>query len=179
VTSQRAERIVVTALRLLAVAFAVTGILFIVAPDGVIGTIEDVGSELGDFSPGADSDQRVWLALGFAYMVVITGIALVAQSDVVRFRPLLLLLAAGKVASSVAAGAFFLFEEDVFAYLVNFVVDGALVGLVLWCWALAGRVTRGTPSADERGRRPSSGQPAAEPRGDADEAAARAPAAPG
>ena len=38
-------------------------------------------------------------ALGFAYMTVITGICLVVQADVVRYRPLLLVLAAGKAAS--------------------------------------------------------------------------------
>jgi hypothetical protein len=146
VTAQGAERTVVLAMRLLAVAFAVTGVLFIAAPDGVIDTIGDVGAEIGDFAPGADSDQRLWLGLAFAYMVVITGIALVVQSDVARFRPLLLVLAAGKAASSLAAGAFFVLEEDVFAYLVNFVVDGGLVAVALWCWALAGRVAQPAPA---------------------------------
>ena len=41
-------------------------------------------------------------------MVVITGICLVAQADVVRYRPLLLVLAAGKTASSLGSLAFFL-----------------------------------------------------------------------
>ncbi len=79
------------------------------------------------FAEAPPSDQKLWLGLAFAYMVVITGIALLVQSDVARFRPLLLLLAAGKAASSLAAGAFFLFDDDVFAYLLNFVVDGSLV----------------------------------------------------
>ncbi len=82
VTGERAERTVVLTMRLLAAAFAVTGVLFIVTPDGVIDTLGDVGDELGEFAPGADSDQRLWLGLAFAYMVVITGIALVVQSDV-------------------------------------------------------------------------------------------------
>ena len=43
-------------------------------------------------------------------MVVITGICLVAQTDVVRFRPLLLVLAAGKAASSLASLGFYLFH---------------------------------------------------------------------
>jgi hypothetical protein len=147
VTGERAERTVVLTMRLLAAAFAVTGVLFILTPDGVIDTLGDVGDELGEFAPGADSDQRLWLGLAFAYMVVITGIALVVQSDVARFRPLLLVLAAGKAASSLAAGAYFVFEDDVFAYLVNFVVDGGLVAVALACWALAGRVPASRPSA--------------------------------
>jgi hypothetical protein len=49
-------------------------------------------------------------------------------------------LAVGKAASSLAAGAFFVFDDDVFVYLLNFLVDGSLVAVALWCWALAGRV---------------------------------------
>ncbi len=59
-------------------------------------------------------------------MVVITGICLVAQADVVRYRPLLLVLAAGKTASSLASLGFYLFDQDVFIYLLNFLVDGFL-----------------------------------------------------
>lgn len=140
VSERRAAQVVVTTMRFLAAAFALVGILFITTPDGVIATIDDAGDAIGDFAPGADSDQKLWLGLAFAYMVVITGIALIVQADVARFRPLLLLLAAGKAASSLAAGAFYLFDEDAFAYLLNFVVDGSLVVVALACWVLAGRL---------------------------------------
>jgi hypothetical protein len=73
-------------------------------------------------------------------MVVITGICLVVQADVVRYRPLLLVLAAGKAASSLAGFGFFVFDQDVFIYLLNFIVDGLLVGVALLLWSLAGRV---------------------------------------
>jgi hypothetical protein len=75
-------------------------------------------------------------------MVVITGLCLVAQTDVVRYRPLLLLLAAGKTASSLTSLGFYLFDEDVFAYLLNFLVDGSLVLVALWLWSLIGRIDR-------------------------------------
>ena len=139
-TAAAAERFVVLNMRLLAAAFAVTGTLFIAAPDGVVDTIEDVGESIGSFAAAPSTDLKFWLALGFAYMVVITGIALVVSTDVARYRPLLLVLAAGKVASSLAALAFFVFDADTFVYLLNFVVDASLVGVVLWCWALAARV---------------------------------------
>lgn len=150
-TPQQAERIVMTTMRLLAVAFAVTGILFIATPDGVVSTIDDAGAELGEFAPGADTDQKLWLGLAFAYMVLVTGIALLVGSDVARFRPLLLLLAAGKAASSLTAGAFFLLDEDVFVYLLNFLVDGGLVLVALGCWALSGRVEGRDPAAGHPG----------------------------
>lgn len=144
---ERAERVVVAGLRLLAASFALVGLLFIVAPDGVLGALDDVGDwlPLGEFTPAPETAEQLWLALGFAYMTVIAGICLVVQADVVRYRPLLLVLAAGKAASSLAALGFYLFDSDVFAYLLNFLVDGSLVVIVLCLWALAGRV--GEPAA--------------------------------
>ena len=139
-TGERAERFVVFNLRLLAASFAVTGILFIAAPDGVLDAISDVGEWFGDFPRAPETTEQLWLALGFAYMVVITGICLVVQADVVRYRPLLLVLAAGKAASSLAGLGFFVFDQDVFIYLLNFIVDGFLVGVALLLWSLSGRV---------------------------------------
>ena len=134
-----AERVVVLTMRFLAVSFAVVGILFIATPDGVVDRIEQVGEWFGDFAKGAETEQKMWLGLAFAYMTVITGVAIVVSLDVVRFRPLLLVLAAGKAASSLTTGAFFL-DDDVFIYLLNFLVDGSLVAVSLLCWSLAGRV---------------------------------------
>ena len=141
-TGETAERFVVLNLRLLAASFALVGLLFIATPDGVLGALDDFGDwlPLGDFSPAPETAEQLWLALGFAYMTVITGICVVVQADVVRYRPLLLVLAAGKAASSLAALGFYLFDDDVFAYLLNFLVDGFLVGAALLLWSLAGRV---------------------------------------
>lgn len=146
-TGQRAERFVAFGLRLLAACFAVTGLLFIAAPDGTLSVLDDLGEwlPLGGFAPAPETAEQLWLGLGFAYMVVITGICLVVATDVVRYRPLLLVLAAGKAASSLAALGFYLFDADVFPYLLNFLVDGFLVGVALGLWSLAGRV--GDPAA--------------------------------
>ncbi|HEV2789712.1 MAG TPA: hypothetical protein VGV69_00250 [Solirubrobacterales bacterium] len=137
-----AERFVVLNLRLLAVTFAVVGLLFIAVPSGVLDAISDLGEQLGNDHRAPHTQQYLWLALAFAYMVVITGICLLAQADVVRYRPLLLVLAAGKAASSLGSLAFFLVQEEVFAYLLNFLVDGFLALFALSLWVLAGRVGR-------------------------------------
>jgi hypothetical protein len=137
-----AERFVVTSLRLLAVSFAVVGLLFIVVPNGTLDVISDFGELLGNHTRAPHGDEQLWLSLGFAYMVVITGICLVVQADVVRYRALLLVLAAGKTASSLATLGFFVFDEGVFAYLLNFLLDGSLVLISLGLWALAGRIGR-------------------------------------
>ncbi len=140
-----AERFVVLNLRLLAASFAVVGILFIAVPNGVLDVISDLGDDLGSFVPAPETVEKLWLALAFAYMVVITGICLVVQTDVPRYRPLLLVLAAGKTASSLAALGFYVFDSHVFIYLLNFLVDGFLIGVALLLWSMSGRV--GAPAA--------------------------------
>jgi hypothetical protein len=139
---KKAESFAVLSLRALALSFAVVGILFIAVPNGVLDVISDLGDDLGGFTRAPHGTEQLWLALGFSYMVVITGICLLAQTDVVRYRALLLLLAAGKTASSLAALGFYLFDEHVFIYLLNFLVDGSLVLIALWLWSLIGRVER-------------------------------------
>ena len=144
-TGARAERFVVLNLRLLAVSFAAVGVLFIAAPNGVLNVISDLGDEIGNFARAPETVERFWLALAFAYMVVIAGICAVVQADVVRYRPLLLVLALGKTASSLAALGFYIFSDNVFIYLLNFIVDGLLVGVSLMLWRIAGRI--GEPAA--------------------------------
>ena len=53
----------------------------IAVPDGVLGFLDDVGDAFGDFSEAPGTDAKLWLALGFAYMTVITGICLVVERD--------------------------------------------------------------------------------------------------
>ena len=137
-----AERFVVFSLRLLAGTFAVVGLLFIAVPNGTLDVLSDFGEWLGNDTRAPHGDEQLWLSLGFAYMVVITGICLLAQTDVVRYRALLLVLAVGKTASSLATLGFFIFDEQVFAYLLNFLLDGSLVLISLWLWALIGRIGR-------------------------------------
>ena len=111
----------------------------------MLNILGDLGDEIGSFATPPASTRSCGSRSAFAYMVVITGICLVASLDVVRYRPLLLVLAAGKTASSLAALGFYVFDPDVFIYLLNFLVDGFLVGAALFIWWLAGRV--GEPAA--------------------------------
>src|ERR671910_471274 len=138
-TGEKAERFVVLNLRLMVVGF-----FFIAWPDGTLARLTEFGDNFGDFAAAPETDQRLWLSLGFAYMVVITFLALIAASDVARYRPMLLALAAGKAASSATSFVFFA-QDDVFAYLLNGIVDGSLVGATLLLYALAGRA--GAPTS--------------------------------
>jgi hypothetical protein len=139
---EAAERFVVFSLRALAISFAVVGILFISIPNGVLDSLSDLGDSIGSFTRAPHGEEQLWVGLAFSYMVVIAGLCLIAQADVVRYRPLLLLLAVGKTTSSLSALGFYLFEEQVFVYLLNFLVDGSLVLVALWLWSLIGRVER-------------------------------------
>src|ERR687891_1265778 len=99
-SGEQAERFVAFSLRLMAAGFAITGFFFIAWPDGTLERLTELGGHLGFDTPAPKTDERLWLSLGFAYMVVITAIALIAQTDVVRHRPMLLALAAGQAGAS-------------------------------------------------------------------------------
>ena len=72
-TGEKAERFVVLNLRLLAVGFAITGFLFIAWPDGTLARLTELGDHFGFHTAAPKTDEQLWLSLGFAYMVVITG----------------------------------------------------------------------------------------------------------
>jgi hypothetical protein len=143
---RQAQRFVAMTMWLLVGSFVAVGLLFLTTPDGVLHRLQQLGNELGSFSSPPHSQEKLWLGLAVAYMTVITGIAIVVANDVARYRPLLLVLAAGKAVSSLTC-LYYYVDHEVFAYLANFVVDGSLVGLALLCWVLAGRVEAGTPRA--------------------------------
>jgi choline dehydrogenase-like flavoprotein len=146
----------VLALRLLAVAFAVVGLLYVALPSASLDFMSNLGELFGNHTRAPHTQEYLWLSLGFAYMVVITGLCVIAQADVVRYRPLLLLLAAGKAASSSTSLVFFLAQDHVFAYLLGALVDGSLILAALWLYVLAGRVDR---PLEPGARRPGLGAP--------------------
>lgn len=132
----KGEKFVVLVMRLLTASFAAVGLVFLLAPDGTISFLDGVGSSLGKFSQGSPAGQRFWLGLGFSYMVVVTAIAFLAQSDIRKNYRMLPVLAIGKTASSLTT-LYFFFLDKVFADLLNFLVDGSLAILVLVCYSVA------------------------------------------
>src|SRR3954465_4589684 len=143
-SGEKAERFVVLNLRLMAVGFAITGFFFIAWPDGTLARLTELGGHFGFDTPAPPTDERLWLSLGFAYMVVITFLARTPAPDVGPSRPMILARAAGKAASSITSLIFFA-QDDVFVYLLNGIVDGSLVFASLLLWSLAGR--GGSPAA--------------------------------
>jgi hypothetical protein len=119
--------------------FAVVGLLFLTTPDGVLHRLQQFGALFGSFAHPPKSEERLWLGLAVAYMTVITGITLLVAQDVGRYRPLLLVLAAGKFVSSGTCLVYFI-DHNVFGYLANFIVDGLLTVVALGCWAITAKV---------------------------------------
>ncbi|MCS7287408.1 MAG: hypothetical protein RMK30_10175 [Anaerolineae bacterium] len=115
----------------LSVAFAVTGLGFLMFPEQILRSIGTIGRSLGPFAP--DVEGRFWLVLAFAYMVLVTVMAGLGAWNPSRFRPMLWVLAIGKLTSSLTALAFFFLDRPAFVYLLNFLVDGGIVVLVGAC----------------------------------------------
>jgi hypothetical protein len=138
--------------RLLSWTFAIVGLLFLLAPDGTVRVINAAGALFRVFPPAPPSELRFWLSLGFAYMVLVTILAARIARDPRGQRPLMPILAAGKLASSCTCLLFFLFSRPAFLYLLNALVDGSIALTVLGCYLWLGVVEqaarRAAPPAD-------------------------------
>lgn len=133
VASQKTSRetLARSILAALALAFAITGLGFLLFPESILREVEVLSRSVGSFPPPAEG--RFWLVLAFAYMVLVTVMAGLSAWDPQRFRPMLWILGLGKLTSSLTALAFFVLDRPAFVYLLNFVVDGGIVLLVGAC----------------------------------------------
>ncbi len=114
----------------LAAAFAATGLLFFLFPDGTVRALNAAGGVFG-FPPAPSSELRFWLSLAVAYMVLVTVLAASIARDP-RGRALLMpILAAGKATSSLTCLLYFFGSMPAFIYLLNALVDGSLALIVM------------------------------------------------
>jgi hypothetical protein len=114
---------------ILAATFGLVGMLFLLLPGTVLGFFNRFADPLGLAASPVDAGG-LWHALAVAYMYLVTFLAVrMARHPTERFAPLL--LAHAKLASAILSLAFFIrLGYPVLAS--NFIVDGALGGLVLW-----------------------------------------------
>ncbi len=108
-------------------AFLIVGALFVSVPDGVVAFTTALGRRFGNFAEPPATGFRLWLSLGTAYMVLVVALAYLIQKDLHGNKRLLPLLALGKFTSSLTSLLFYVYSLDAFAYLLNFIVDGAIV----------------------------------------------------
>lgn len=124
----------------LAVSFAVTGVVFLVAPGEVGALLDRLGIAVGSVLPAADLESGLFRALAVAYMYLVTLLAWMMFTR--PAEPLWpTLLAHAKLASAAISLVLFVSHRPYVVYLVNGLVDGLLgaTALVLRRQAARGR----------------------------------------
>jgi len=112
----------------LMVAFAATGLLFLLSPDTAIGFFNNLSSSFGmSPAPANGWDFYLILAVGYMYVVTLLAFMMFRHPDNRSFP---LLLANAKLASSILSLALFLLQAHYLVYLANFAVDG-MIGVVV------------------------------------------------
>ncbi len=113
----------------LAAIFAVVGLTFLFYADGVLVFFNALSSHFGmQKSPVAGVDFYLILTAGYMYLVTLLAINMARKPENPTFP---LLLAHGKIASSILSFGFFILHAPYLIYLANGIVDGAIGALAI------------------------------------------------
>jgi hypothetical protein len=113
----------------LALVFAVTGLLFLILPDGALSLFNTLSAGWGmEQAPLVGRSLYLALAVGYMYLVTLLAFQMFRHPEDRRF-PLLLVNA--KLASSILSLGLFLFQAHYLVYMANFAVDGLIGAAVL------------------------------------------------
>jgi hypothetical protein len=116
---------------LLSWIFLIVGALFYIIPNHVIGIFNIISDRTGYFQLLPPSSEKFYLDLAVAYMACVTAIAYMISRDVIRNINLTPVLIVGKTTSSLLSLISFILFQKSLLYLSNFIVDGAIVLIVL------------------------------------------------
>jgi hypothetical protein len=116
---------------LLSWIFLIVGTLFYIIPNHVIGIFNIISDKTGYFQLLPPSSEKFYLDLAVAYMACVTAIAYMISRDVIRNINLTPVLIVGKTTSSLLSLISFILFQKSLLYLSNFIVDGAIVLIVL------------------------------------------------
>ncbi len=84
-----------------------------------------------------NAGQDFWLTLAVPYMILVAAFSWVAQrGERIHAQPVRFLMLA-KASSSLTSLALFVFGGFAYAFLANFVVDGAIVLITYWFYRAA------------------------------------------
>jgi hypothetical protein len=127
-----------TLLRIWTVLFVLGAIDFFVFPYLTVRIVNAGGRALGMHEVMAlNAGQDFWLTLAVPYMIVVAALSWVAQQGTrIAAQPVQFLMLA-KASSSLTSLALFLLGGFSYAFLANFVVDGAIVLITLWFYRAA------------------------------------------
>lgn len=116
----------------LAVIFAAVGLIFLLAPRGVLSFFNVVSGYLG-MTPAPEQGGGFYLVLAVGYMYLVTWLAyfMYRYPEDKRFP---LLLANGKLASSILSLYLYVLHQPYLIYVANGVIDGLIGFLVLFMY---------------------------------------------
>lgn len=125
-------------LRIWTVVFLLGAIDFFVFPYLTVRIVNAGGRALGMHEVTAlNAGQDFWLTLAVPYMIVVAALSWVAQRGTrIAAQPVQFLMLA-KASSSLTSLALFLFGGFPYAFLANFLVDGAIVLITYWFYRAA------------------------------------------
>jgi hypothetical protein len=125
-------------LRIWTVVFLLGAIDFFVFPYLTVRILNSTAKSLGMREVVAlNAGQDFWLTLAVPYMILVAAFSWVAQrGERIQAQPVQFLMLA-KVSSSLASLALFLAGGFAYAFLANFVVDGAIVLITYWFYRAA------------------------------------------
>ena len=114
-------------LRIWTVVFALGAIDFFVFPYLTVRILNSTARSLGMHEVTAlNAGQDFWLTLAVPYMILVAALSWVAQrGERIQAQPVQFLMLA-KASSSLTSLALFVFGGFPYAFLANFVVDGAI-----------------------------------------------------
>src|SRR2546427_8100383 len=125
-------------LRVWTVVFALGAIDFFVFPYLTVRILNSTAKSLGMHEVTAlNGGQDFWLTLAVPYMILVAAFSWVAQRGPrIQAQPVQFLMLA-KAASSLTSLALFLLGGFAYAFLANFIIDGAIVLLTYWFYRAA------------------------------------------
>ena len=124
----------------LAISFAVTGLLFLFIPDQVLILFNTISDPLGmPVSPVTSWSFYLILAVGYMYLVTVLAFLMYRYPENKYFPQL---LAQAKIASSLLSLALFLFHAHYLIYLANFIIDSTIGAVVVTLYVIQGRLVQ-------------------------------------
>lgn len=125
-------------LRIWTVVFLLGAVDFFVFPYLTIRILNRTARSLGMHEVVAlNAGQDFWLTLAVPYMILVAAFSWVAQrGDRIQAQPVRFLMLA-KASSSLTSLALFVLGGFAYAFLANFVVDGAIVLITYWFYRAA------------------------------------------
>jgi len=125
-------------LRIWTVVFVLGAVDFFVFPYLTVRILNGTAKSLGMHEVVAlNAGQDFWLTLAVPYMILVAALSWVAQrGERIQAQPVRFLMLA-KASSSLTSLALFVFGGFAYAFLANFVVDGAIVLVTYWFYRAA------------------------------------------